>query len=266
MRDALSEAEKRFWCAFDAAIADDGSPTPVKISEATREVIGREVSEGTIKGWLTDQGDSPRRLPRFERDLLTVIKALGAEKECDWLSLLRAAKKGRDTRKGGGHQAVEPDHAAREERPADLSGDNSKTTTRDKKQRSVTLVRVAIVTVLAVVVVGLTTRASDDNPPSATPQDEEQQTASPQVCADVVKSVAHVFPKPGAEPYAKIAKYKGDQMVLYLDAPDTTGPDGRRYRAIRSPARADPGKSHYSWMRAGDIANAPCNAPRRQQR
>jgi hypothetical protein len=267
MDDTVSTAEKRFWSEFDTAIAADRNPTAAKISEITRDTIGHDVSEGTIKGWLPCKGNSPRRLPRFEDDLLAVIKALSAEQQCDWRALLRTAKKGRDARTSGDVQAVEPDPAAEERQPVDLSGDKSKTTRRDKKQRFLVLAGAAIVAAaLGIVALVRTTRATDSDLPAAMPQNQEQQAASPQLCADVVNSVAHVFPKPGADPYNKIAKYKGDQMVLYPDMPDATGPDGRRYRAIRSPARADPGKSSYSWVLAGDVANAPCNAPRRQPR
>src|SRR6266498_1031539 len=95
MDETMSTAEKQFWSEFDAAVAADRNPTAAKISEITRDTINHDVSEGTIKGWLPCKGNSPRRLPRFEEDLLAVIKALGAEQQCDWPSLLRAAKKGR---------------------------------------------------------------------------------------------------------------------------------------------------------------------------
>jgi hypothetical protein len=267
MDDTVSTTEKQFWSEFDLAVAADGSPTAAKISEITRDTIGHDVSEGTIKGWLPCKGNSPRRLPRFEEDLLAVIKALGAEQKCDWPSLLRAAKKGRDARTSGDPQTAESHPAAEEGRPANQLGDNSKTTIRGKKQRSLMLVGAVIVTTaLAIVALVLTTRVGGGNLPAALPQNQGQQSASPQLCADVVSSIAHVFPKPGAVPYDKIAKYKGDQMVLYPDMPDAIGPDGRRYSAVRSPARADPGKSAYSWVLASDIANAPCSPPRRQAR
>src|SRR6266536_2220856 len=116
MDDPVSTAEKQFWSEFEAAAAADGNPTAAKISEITGDTIGHDVSEGTIKGWLPCKGNSPRRLPRFEEDLLAVIKALGAEQQCDWPSLLRAAKKGRDERASGDSQAVEPVPAAEEVR------------------------------------------------------------------------------------------------------------------------------------------------------
>jgi hypothetical protein len=85
------------------------------------------------------------------------------------------------------------------------------------------------------------------------------------MCVEVVSSVARVFPEPGADPYGKIAKYRGEQIILYPELSDTTGPDSRRYRAIRSPARANPGKSPYSWMLADDIADTPCGSRHREQ-
>jgi hypothetical protein len=85
------------------------------------------------------------------------------------------------------------------------------------------------------------------------------------VCAKIVSDVAFVFPAPGEEPYKKIAKYQGDQVIPYTDKSDTVGPDGRRYRAIRSPARANPGRSPYSWMLAEDLVDAPCRSPGRTE-
>lgn len=103
-------------------------------------------------------------------------------------------------------------------------------------------------------------------PPAGTDHPTIPAAETTSLCAVVTSPVAHVFPTPGADPYPKIAKYSGDQITLYRDTADASGPDGRRYRAIRSPARADPGKSPYSWMRADDISDTPCDPPRRPSR
>lgn len=126
---------------------------------------------------------------------------------------------------------------------------------RDERQPPVLLIGVGVLCGILGTLGGLALAAFAGNSTNA---HAPSGTDRLPVCADIVSQMAHVFPAPGDEAYKKIAKYQGEQVVLYPGAPDTVGSDGRRYRAVRSPARADPGRYPYSWMLADDLANAPC--------
>jgi hypothetical protein len=69
----------------------------------------------------------------------------------------------------------------------------------------------------------------------------------------VVVSAAGVFRNPGDPDESRLrSRYRNDTVELHLDAPDVTGPNGRVYRAVRTPTRGAPG---YSWMLADELAD-----------
>lgn len=260
-----SEQEMKFWDEFNAAVVAAGRLSPVEISRLTDEVIDHPVSASTIRGWLTKD-----RLPRDDDDFLAVIKVFQAERQHDWLPLLHAAQKGRDGRVADGpslrsspptERVAQTEHATH----SPSSSDEPRHVMGKKASRSLMLGGAcAIVSLVIIVAFVLSVEAGGGNDPVAAGEGQGLPAGSPrpsaQACADVVKPVAYVFPQPGADPYEKIAKYRGDEVVLYPEVPDAADPNGRRYRAIRSPARANPGRSPYSWMLAEDIADAACKA------
>jgi hypothetical protein len=259
MADVLSPAERKFWHEFDRAAATAGNPSAGEISRLASEIIGYCLAESTIRGWLAH-----RCLPRDEEGFLAVIKVFQAEQRPDWLPLLHSAQKGRNARLGSepgpqivaAPQAVEAEPSAAEIRPS--------VDERQHPQRVEDVLRKGTRRVFALVGGGVLVAAlavagtlalsagGNRNNRSTSPESDTR------ICADVISPVAHVFPQPGAEPYDKIAKYHGDQIVLHPAVSDATDSDGRQYRAIRSPARADPGKFPYSWMLAEDITGRPC--------
>jgi hypothetical protein len=198
----------------------------------------------TLKGWFTTCQSLPDKLVFVE-----LAKALELD-EKEWSGRWEEWDRARYTaaRNSASPTPGEPEPAA--------------PTPRDTRQRTVMLVGVGVLCGLlgAIGVLALSVAASSSTNPEA-PSETHQRPA----CANIVSQVAYVFPAPGDEPYKKIAKYQGDQVVLYADKSDTIGPDGRRYRAVRSPARANPGRSPYSWMLADDLADAPCRPSRRAE-
>jgi hypothetical protein len=83
---------------------------------------------------------------------------------------------------------------------------------------------------------------------------EQTENGDPVACAIVTVDKAGVFPAP-ADPNPLTTKNKGDKVTLPRDGSEVTGPDGRRYRIVRTPTRTPSG---HAYMLADNINLVPC--------
>jgi hypothetical protein len=267
--DDPSPAEKTFFAKFDAALDTDGRPSSSEISRCTRDVVGKEVPEPTIRGWIEKAS-----LPRSNDDFMAVLKALGAERqELDWLELLRAARRSRQVRLSSipdqepspGDEilpieptpssqpvltAATPEHRGQteiriEDGPAPassivLTNEAPKTAEPPLHRQPIVMLSLGALTLTVIVLAAVIWHMKHTDDPQ-------------RQCATVIAASAPVYAEIG-QPLLK-EKKRGEQVEFYQALKPTRGSDGT-YRAV---LLREGGAHGFGWMLESQLEAASCN-------